>query len=206
MKKTALLFASALVSSGLIAQTAFAADPVDPASGLPVYVSVFGGGSWLNELSTGITGAPGSELYFDLDPGYLFGGTVGVQATDIFRMEAELSVNSWKNETAGVRGGATFTTPANGRTTATNLMGNVWADFSNSSVVTPYVGGGVGISLLNGESSSGNKFIDDTALAFQLGAGVKAAVSDQVSMDLGYRLKGLSNFKDTSGLTEKYDT
>lgn len=56
-------------------------------------------------------------------------------------------------------------------------------------VFSPYVGGGVGVALFTPEIPDW----EDTnlAMAAQVGAGVRMAVSDNVTLDAGYRFKGI---------------
>jgi opacity protein-like surface antigen len=74
-------------------------------------------------------------------------------------------------------------------------MGNLWYDVPLSDTITPYVGGGAGVAFIDGETrySGGNKPYgsSETGFAFQLGAGLRLAVLDNVTLDLGYRLRGV---------------
>jgi len=80
-------------------------------------------------------------------------------------------------------------------------MANVFFDFKNSSLVTPYIGGGIGIASIyvgEGTDSNGTSIWnedDDTVFAYQGGAGVGFNVSNNVTIDLGYRYFGTSEMK-----------
>ncbi len=75
-------------------------------------------------------------------------------------------------------------------------MANLWVDLDTGSGFTPYIGGGVGIGYVaaEAEASGGVTALDadGVGLAYQLGAGVKFDVADNIALDLGYRFKGVS--------------
>ncbi len=75
------------------------------------------------------------------------------------------------------------------------LMGSAFYDFHNESIVTPYLGAGIGAGFVTGsyEINNNNRKIDDTVLAWHASAGLGVALTDSVSADLGYRYLGTSN-------------
>ncbi len=87
-------------------------------------------------------------------------------------------------------------------------MLNAYYDIDTGTKFTPYVGAGIGIAHIkaqgnvdfNGErvsdfSKSKNNF------AWQIGAGAAYAVTDNVSVDLGYRYTDAGNVKGTASFT-----
>jgi opacity protein-like surface antigen len=62
-----------------------------------------------------------------------------------------------------------------------SALGNIWVDVPTGSVVTPYIGGGLGVAgfELNGEGKA--------RFAWQLGAGVAFNVSPSAAITLDYR-------------------
>ena len=66
-----------------------------------------------------------------------------------------------------------------------NLMANGFWDFNNNSRFTPFVMGGLGLSIA--EIDYENKKHDETVLAAQAGAGVSFALSDSILLDATYR-------------------
>jgi opacity protein-like surface antigen len=80
-------------------------------------------------------------------------------------------------------------------------MANVFFDFKNSSPVTPYIGGGIGFAsvyvgqgrLTNGVSIWEEDY--DRVFAYQVGAGVGYNVTNNVTLDLGYRYFDTSDLK-----------
>jgi len=73
-----------------------------------------------------------------------------------------------------------------GNVTTWALMANAWIDLGNSSTFTPYIGGGVGYAI---SKFNGGAVYDgvDGNFAWQLGAGVNVAVSEETSLGIGYR-------------------
>ena len=186
------------VSLAAIALTA----PAASAAPFQPYVSLFGGASFLNDLN--VINSSGTHYTWKFNGGYILGGAVGVKWNDLLRTELELShavwtANHWSKTYDGGYNGA-----ASGNLTATYLLGNVWLDVPTNSMVTPYVGGGLGVGWANANVTGDNGaqlLGGNSGLAFQLGAGLKFAVSESVDVDLGYRFKDLTNitFSDQNG-------
>lgn len=174
--------------------------PQASAGGYKPYVSLFGGASVLTknphiETSSGSTN-------FDLlmnNPGYIIGGTVGVDWGNQIRTEVELSHARWTSDRYHYSG-TSYAGTLNGKSdvSATYLLGNAWLDLSHDSRITPYVGGGLGIGWANVNAFTdlrgGGDHFNSSGLAFQIGAGLRFNVSDSVTIDAGYR------FKDIVGL------
>ncbi len=89
------------------------------------------------------------------------------------------------------------------------LLFNVYYDFRNSSDFTPYIGAGVGMAFVRGFATADVYDINtgartahvsaegySTEFAWQVGAGVSYAFTDNVSADLGYRYLGLGSGGD----------
>ncbi len=73
-------------------------------------------------------------------------------------------------------------------------MFNAWWDIANIGGFKPYIGGGVGFSVHHTDStlplgSDGSR--TDTTMAWQLGAGVGIDVTDNLTVDIGYRFTDL---------------
>ncbi len=208
MKKS-LLTGVAVAALSLAAPQVSAADYTGPAGhSYRPYVSVFGGASVLTKNPHATISYDSSYASADAlmnNPGYIIGGAVGVDWGNQLRTELELSHARWSSDTARVviTGGTPFDTPAHSDVSATYLLGNAWLDLSHGSMFTPYVGGGLGIGWANVNAATDTTFVthfNASGLAFQLGAGVRFDVSDNVSIDAGYR------FKDIVGLNYSSDT
>ncbi len=86
------------------------------------------------------------------------------------------------------------------------LLFNVYYDFRNSSKFTPYIGAGIGLAFTRahidvntsvlGFHETGSAEAYSTDFAWQVGAGVAYAITDNVSADLGYRYLGISGSFD----------
>jgi opacity protein-like surface antigen len=204
-----LLASVALAAVALVAPQASAADIVDPVTGLPIYVSLFGGASHIAGRINARTTVSAFEYAAKFKTGYILGGAIGVKWNDMIRTEIELSHAGWK--TKNVRGNTGAIVDGYGaKSAATYLLGNVWLDWRNESPLTPYVGGGVGMAWA--KASPGDASYAPTGtesgFAFQLGAGLKYTVSDNIDVDLGYRFKGMESmtFKNVDPAQESFKT
>jgi opacity protein-like surface antigen len=79
-----------------------------------------------------------------------------------------------------------FSVADEGKVQTWALMANAWFDIGNSSTFTPYVGGGIGYAISKFDGGAVYSGVDGS-FAWQLGAGVNVAVSDTMSLGLGYR-------------------
>ena len=81
------------------------------------------------------------------------------------------------------------------------LFLNAYYDINTGSKWTPYVGGGLGVAKLKAKASDGEDSISKSSneFAWQLGAGMNYAITDNWSLDAGYR------YNDYGKLTDKED-
>lgn len=79
-----------------------------------------------------------------------------------------------------------FTVADEGNVQTWALMANVWWDLTNDSQFTPYVGGGVGYAISKFDGGAVYDGVDGN-FAWQLGAGINVAVSEETSLGIGYR-------------------
>lgn len=186
----------------LAAAPARAADVASSGTGL--YVSVFAGASFADDIDTDQESIPYS---LSTKAGYLLGGAIGMDVTDAIRIEVELSHASWDADSASLvpTSPPSITVSATGDITATFLLANGWFDVENDSLFTPYLGGGLGVGWADGDTDIGtapNGYgPGEMGFAFQIGAGVKMELSEHVALDLGYRFKSIQNidFEDDAG-------
>ena len=206
MKLSHLLLSSAAFA--VMAGAAQAADLiVDVPATEPVavadtgwYLSVFGGAQWTEAEADDGSAAFGQFFDFDSDLGWLVGATVGARVTDNLRGEIELSTGSVDLTNVTISGGPdpfdddTYAVD-DGSASTTYLLGNLWFDIPTGSGFTPYIGGGLGAAYVTAEGTIGG--LGDTVdlagwgFAYQLGAGVKFDVADNIGLDLGYRFKSV---------------
>ena len=162
------------------------------------YVSAFIGVSMLDD--TTVTNY--DYLYGDVfrenvefDTGVYTGFTGGYDFGFV-RLEGELSYRY--NEIDSITGLSSVYKfhPYDSDIGAFATMFNVFFDLHNSTRVTPYLGGGIGVAVLTlsndywGGGSyyySSDDHSDDTVFAYQFGGGVDIALNRNMSLDVGYR-------------------
>ncbi len=82
-------------------------------------------------------------------------------------------------------GSASYTFAESGDITSFAVMANVWWDFTPKKKFHPYVGFGLGWA--NVELDFPSLTVNDSAIAFQVGAGIGFDVSDNIRVNLEYR-------------------
>lgn len=209
MKTSKYLAISALFFLTGVAQAAdqVIAEPPPVAvdvSSAKFYVSAFGGGALGGKYD--VVWGPDYREDYDLDTGWLLGGTVGAYITPWLRAEAELSYTSFGIDTVtGIRNGVTEFGPddfdGSGEITATYLLANAWVQLPTSTRFTPYAGGGFGGAWVNPDWSWGpgqyGHVDGDTTFAWQVGGGVNFAMTERWGVDVGYRYKAVEGFNIT---------
>ena len=182
------------------------------------YITAKGGAS--KTFNTGETSfnAPFGNLITlqndDLGTGSAFGFSLGKYLTDSFRLELEAIKRTGYEYDGRAIPFPTFTYNTKIQTEA--LFINGFYDFQpftmSNTAITPYLGGGVGISrnkmgttvvndngIPNGETFGGNTI---NQFAYKLSAGTLVSITEQLSLDVNYQYVNLGAFK---GGTEVYD-
>jgi len=186
----AISMAGSAMAADLIVDTPM--DPIPVAEAGDWYVSLFGGGVWMPTVEADYYGY---DYVSDPDFGYALGITVGTKVFDYLRIEGELSgtINSidevyseFEDDTYDI----------DGSISSVYLLGNAWFDLDTGSGFTPYIGGGIGAAYVNVDLDFSDN-LDGYAFAYQLGAGVKVDVADNVALDLGYRYKAIPDITVT---------
>ena len=152
----------------------------------------------------------------DLGTGSAFGFSVGKYLTDSFRLELEaIKRTGYEYDTPFSTAGLTNNEfEANIQTEA--LFVNGFYDFQpfsmSNTAITPYLGGGVGISknkmgttdlILNGTPNG--QTVDGNTIhqfAYKLSAGTLVSLTEQLSLDVNYQYVNLGSFK---GGTNQFD-
>lgn len=189
------LVSAVVVGLGVLnSSTAHAADPIGDMVDAGWYASVFGGGTFLQDYTVSNASFGGIVNTLETDPGFIVGGIVGAEFIQGWRGEIEVSYwevdpNSWTN-TGFVGSGLS------GHVSAVNILANVWYDIQFDSAFQPYLGGGIGLGVVDGKLTTSNGLGQqfdgtDTGLAFQLGGGLKFNASPMVDIDVGYRFRGI---------------
>jgi opacity protein-like surface antigen len=202
MGKKLLLAGVAAAALTLAMNSAGAADietpePVSDSSGF--YVSLFGGASFLEDVDATQhydTGLSDYDYSLNTKTGYIVGGAIGMRVWDPLRAEVELSYARWKADDYTFDAASSGGGEADGHVSATYLLANLWFDVNTDTAFTPYLGGGAGV----GWATADTIFADDDrygygdgelGFAFQLGAGLKFGLAENIALDVGYRFKGI---------------
>ena len=141
----------------------------------------------------------------DLGTGSAFGFSVGKYLTDSFRLELEAIKRTGYEFDARDTVALTFTDKAKMQTEA--LFINGFYDFQpftmSNTAITPYLGGGVGISRNKmgtaiAPSNVDVSYIGDNKInqfAYKLSAGTLVSLTKQLSLDVNYQYVNLGAFK-----------
>ncbi len=142
-----------------------------------------------------------AELYDELGPFYegkgtvddkVFGGSIagGVSIPTFggsLRAELELHMNADASEN--------FEDVGKLKVESRAAFANVYYNLDTGTVVSPFIGGGVGMSQIKGKSEGGS--VKNNNFAWNLGAGVSFAATQNVSLELGYRYVDYGDFSKT---------
>ena len=175
------------------------------------YITTKGGASkTFNTGTTSFVNLRGNLFTFqneDLGTGSAFGFSVGKYLTDSFRLELEAIKRTGYEYDARAIEDPRFTDKAKIQTEA--LFVNGFYDFQPFSIrntaITPYLGGGIGISrnkmgTINGHTSGtyNNTDIDGNTInqfAYKLSAGTLFSLTEQLSLDVNYQYVNLGAYK-----------
>lgn len=170
---------SAVSAAALAAASAPAFADVQP------YVTV---GAGYNLATEADYNAPSVSEIIDTEAGYQVFGALGYAFARSLRLEGEVAYRNNELDNFQALG------PGPGDVSALSGMFNAWWDFNREGQVSPYIGGGIGLTRVNAEiaTDAGAPFqiaIDDADLGFswQGGAGVAFEVFRGIDLDVGYR-------------------
>jgi outer membrane protein OmpA-like peptidoglycan-associated protein len=172
--KKALMAAAALVSLPVMAQAQ------SPSPG--VYIGAEGGVNWLLNFNASPNN-PALPPVISVSPntGWMAGGVIGY---DFVGPRVELE-GIYRNNTTnvGIPG-----TALNNQVGQLGIMANLMYDFMPASVITPYIGAGAGLGLVDSNSSLGS-----TVFAYQGIIGLGWMVDTNFRVNLDGRYYGTSN-------------
>jgi opacity protein-like surface antigen len=180
--------ASAVLAAVLVS-SAFAGEPTAPVTedaglslaGLPFYVEVFGGTTSTPNLSY-------SSTDYNMDTGYNVGGAVGTalnQRVDV-EFEAFYAETSYKSY--------------DDRLSNLSLMFNVFYNQPLIANIVGYVGAGAGPTQVKYSTSSDSNA--DWTFAYQLIAGVRYPVTENIDIFAEYRFSDLTTDAELFGDTD----
>lgn len=162
----------------------------------PIYLGGYFGGAWTAETHIAADYGEGTSTVFDNAEGS-FGFVAGAEIAPGLRGELELGFVRSSVDRVRPNQIGDPDQPYVGRFDQTFLLANLWKDF-NHGPLTVYTGGGLGFALVDYDITdfpqSGSLLPDydgsDGVFAGQFGAGIRYAATPNVTLDLGYRLKG----------------
>ncbi len=145
-----------------------------------------GAGAGFLENSDVKSGGVTNKLEFD--PGYVFSGSVGYAFDNNLRPEFEINYrrNNVSKATGATSGADT------GSEDAIGFMGNLFYDFDTRTMLTPYIGAGLGGALV-GADNAGSVFSGDNIdrqpfmFAYQVIGGLAYELSENLDATIDYR-------------------
>ena len=170
------------------------------------YVELFAGLSTPrnNDISlrSDITGFAGpSVLDVTQNTGFLGGAALGFEIFENIRTEVEFSYQrSGLSDfsASGAFEGQPFNEDATFQTAT--IFGNVWfdLDFLGGDRIKPYIGGGVGLGVIDANlfdnlGAISDVDVDGAVFAYQLGFGVNFGITQRVDLGVGYRFRGFAS-------------
>ena len=164
------------------------------ASAEGTYVKGSYGAFLFSDSTVKVQGVGSAELEFDTR--LSLSGAVGSDLGNNTRVELELAYSTADLDRVTGPVGATGVA---GDVNVWSFLLNCYYDIKSNSLITPFIGGGMGIANIEVDSGSSE---NDTVFAYQLGAGLGYAVNDSMTFEVGYKYIGTSDteFQD-SGLT-----
>lgn len=173
-----------------------------------LYVEGRAGGVILEDADlnddTGTLAAFGiTDLEQSFDPGFLVDGAIGFAHDSGLRGEVAFGYRQNDlDELSGRVGGVSSEAGVDGDMSAFTTMANVYYDIRFGSRLVPYVGGGLGLAVINFEIEGEDD--DDSVLAWQVGAGVAYEATPNLAVTLGYSFLTTADDPEFDGLEAEY--
>ena len=171
--KKAFVAAAALVALPVMAQAQ------SPSPG--VYIGAEGGVNWLLNFNANTNVAAAPVVGVTPTTGWMAGGVIGYDFVGP-RVELE-GIYRWNGTNVGLPG-----TALNNQIGQLGIMANLYYDFMPASVITPYIGVGAGLGLVDSNTSLGS-----TVFAYQGIVGLGWNVDTNFRVNLDGRYYGTSN-------------
>jgi len=152
-----------------------------------------------------------SDGKYEADAGHTVSGAIGMVFRDGYRIEFEVAnqINDVENISATeVASGTRETASISGvDASVTTFMANAYKDFNIAEKLSAYVSGGIGLAYGDLDGTTGSVTVgattvtftdgstyDDTVFAWQLGTGLGYDLTKEITLDLGYRYLGTTDF------------
>jgi len=141
----------------------------------------------------------------NIDNGEAFSISAGYVFNKNFRLEGEIPYqkNDLLNVTLGKKGKQKA--DINGNVKSLAFLANGYYDFANRTKFTPFVTAGIGVSRIEFNDKDYDVTMKDTVFAYQVGAGVSYAMTENVSLDGTYRYFGTSDPREL-GVSMNYSS
>lgn len=186
MRLKNLLSASSLaLAFGVVWSSGAMADGPPIPSSDDTYISVFGGYNFAREQG----GYSANQYDIRLKDGFTIGAAYGRHIGNGFRWESELAFVANDHKSYRTDNGA-FDPDMSDGVSSLFVLGNIWKDFEVSETVRPYIGVGLGTAFSRSEERDDSNWDGGSvALAGQVGAGVRVALSEKLALDASYRAR-----------------
>ncbi len=162
-----ILLAGAIMVPAVVSAKAADVDPDVPIAADPammgIYLRADAGWSFL-DWSGGLD-----------DDAFVFGGGVGYRFTDNVRADVTAD---WSGD---------YRVAPAGDLSTTTVLGNVYFDWANDTMFTPYVGVGAGYGWVERTGA----FADDDGFAVGAAAGISVGLTNNIAIDTGYRFRDI---------------
>jgi len=157
------------------------------------------------ELEMGVAAIPDTVVHgpfvdgdLDLYPGFVSGAAVGARLSPFLRLEGAMSYREAQVDSFYVEG---FVSENEGSFGAFSTLANAYVDFAvPGSPVTPFIGGGIGVAILNLETYDpfeGVNIEDESVqLAWNVSAGAAWRLSDRIDLVTRYRYFATENLDE----------
>lgn len=169
------------------------------------YVSLFGGVN-LGITDSNFSNGAGLSVDTDFESGFLLGGALGYKWKNFsyagITPRTELEVNYFRNGVDSLdfsgNGVGNETLAGDSNLSGVGVFGNLFFDWNNAfgTRLTPYAGGGVGVAFVNTDivyNGGLNLNDNDTAFAFNAGAGASYELTKRASIFLDARYNRIVN-------------
>lgn len=169
------------------------------------YASLYGGVNidvGNTDFTNGLT-----TVETDFDTGFQFGGALGYKWNNYnlggLTPRTEIEVNYFDRNVGALNFSGNGPAPEvvidDSQVSGVGVLGNVYLDWTNAfdSGLTPYVGGGIGVSFVNNNiiynGAALNLNDQDTAFTWQVGAGVSHEITENASVFVDARYQQILN-------------
>lgn len=192
--KQAFLATACAAAVTLGANSAQAADLDETVANMNWYVSAFGGVSLWNKYDPTWSGYTYNMKF---KTGFIAGAAIGVDGILMENLRHEVEVSYMETKLKSLASTAPFIgIGPSGKTSSVNVLFNTWYDIDFGGPIKPYLGGGLGVGFMKSRAAVTNGAGlqwsgSDTGFAFQLGAGAKYEVTENIALDVSYRFRGV---------------